>query len=193
MWCDLNLICWAVHFSIGRISDGPKPLILDEDVDVAEERERIYESEKTNDILRIRDLSKVRRLAFQTMTHHGQWKKMPRLMVQSKVKTRKYIQHPPYFVLTLSWQTYTGTIIPAVDRICVGVSPGEVCVVKPIQFTPRRKQSGHFTVHSSCFILILCSALVSWGLMEQGRPQRLRCWLETLTSPLERPQSLVTG
>lgn len=118
--------------------------------------------------------------------------KMPRLMVQSKVK-KSNIQHLPYFVLTLSCQTYTGTIIPAVDRICVGVSPGEVCVVKPIQFTPQRKQSGHFTVHSSCFILILCSALVSWGLMEQGRPQRLRCWLETLTSPLERPQSLVTG
>lgn len=110
-----------------------------------------------------------------------------------KSKNKKYIQHLPYFVLTLSCQTYTGTIIPAVDRICVGVSPGEVCVVKPIQFTPQRKQSGHFTVHSSCFILILCSALVSWGLMEQGRPQRLRCWLETLTSPLERPQSLVTG
>uniref|UniRef100_A0A671UI51 ATP-binding cassette, sub-family A (ABC1), member 4a n=1 Tax=Sparus aurata TaxID=8175 RepID=A0A671UI51_SPAAU len=56
----------------------PKP-ILDEDLDVAEERERIYMSEKTKDILRVRDLSK----------------------------------------------TYTGTIIPAVDRICVGVSPGE--------------------------------------------------------------------
>lgn len=31
------------------------------------------------------------------------------------------------FVLMFSYQTYTGTIIPAVDRICVGVSPGEVC------------------------------------------------------------------
>lgn len=31
------------------------------------------------------------------------------------------------FVLMFSHQTYTGTIIPAVDRICVGVSPGEVC------------------------------------------------------------------
>uniref|UniRef100_A0A3Q3W540 P-type phospholipid transporter n=1 Tax=Mola mola TaxID=94237 RepID=A0A3Q3W540_MOLML len=60
-------------------SDRPKPPFLDEDVDVAEERERIYKSEKTNDILQIRDLSK----------------------------------------------TYTGTIIPAVDRICIGVSPGE--------------------------------------------------------------------
>uniref|UniRef100_A0AAX7T7K5 P-type phospholipid transporter n=1 Tax=Astatotilapia calliptera TaxID=8154 RepID=A0AAX7T7K5_ASTCA len=29
------------------------------------------------------------------------------------------------FVLMFSCQTYTGTIIPAVDRICVGVSPGE--------------------------------------------------------------------
>ncbi|KAF6716400.1 Retinal-specific ATP-binding cassette transporter [Oryzias melastigma] len=66
---------------IGRnlIPDGPKPHILEEDVDVAEERKRIQQSGKTNDILRIKDLSK----------------------------------------------TYTGTIIPAVDRICVGVSPGE--------------------------------------------------------------------
>uniref|UniRef100_A0AAQ5YRW6 P-type phospholipid transporter n=1 Tax=Amphiprion ocellaris TaxID=80972 RepID=A0AAQ5YRW6_AMPOC len=56
-----------------------QPHIVDEDLDVTDERERIYKSEKTNDILRIRDLSK----------------------------------------------TYTGTIIPAVDRICVGVSPGE--------------------------------------------------------------------
>lgn len=192
MWYDLNLICWAVHFSIGRISDCPKPLILDEDVDVAEERERMYESEKTNDILRIRDLSKVRCLAFQTMTVMDSGKNA-KIDGSVKSKEKVYIQHLPYFVLTLSCQTYTGTIIPAVDRICVGVSPGEVCVVKPIQFTPQRKQSGHFTVHSSCFILILCSALVSWGLMEQGRPQRLRCWLETLTSPLERPQSLVTG
>uniref|UniRef100_A0A3P8SHL2 P-type phospholipid transporter n=1 Tax=Amphiprion percula TaxID=161767 RepID=A0A3P8SHL2_AMPPE len=61
------------------IPDCPKPHIVDEDLDVTDERERIYKSEKTNDILRIRDLSK----------------------------------------------TYTGTIIPAVDRICVGVSPGE--------------------------------------------------------------------
>lgn len=45
---------------IGRISDCPKPHILDEDADVAEERQRIYKSEKTNDILCARDLSKVR-------------------------------------------------------------------------------------------------------------------------------------
>ncbi|XP_068437505.1 retinal-specific phospholipid-transporting ATPase ABCA4a isoform X1 [Clinocottus analis] len=61
------------------VSDRPKPPILEEDVDVAEERERLDRSGKTNDILRIRDLSK----------------------------------------------TYTGTLIPAVDRICVAVSPGE--------------------------------------------------------------------
>uniref|UniRef100_A0A3Q0SWA0 P-type phospholipid transporter n=1 Tax=Amphilophus citrinellus TaxID=61819 RepID=A0A3Q0SWA0_AMPCI len=56
-----------------------EPHILDEDVDVVEERQRIYQSGKSNDILRVRDLSK----------------------------------------------TYIGTIIPAVDQICVGVSPGE--------------------------------------------------------------------
>lgn len=54
-----------VVFSIGRISDRPRPPILEEDVDVAEERERLYQSEKTNDILRIRDLSKVRHFCFE--------------------------------------------------------------------------------------------------------------------------------
>ncbi|XP_044032286.1 retinal-specific phospholipid-transporting ATPase ABCA4a isoform X2 [Siniperca chuatsi] len=75
----LNVLFQYRFFLDHWISDCPKPPILDEDVDVAEERERICNSEKTNDILRIRDLSK----------------------------------------------TYTRTIIPAVDRICVGVSPGE--------------------------------------------------------------------
>ncbi|XP_071341979.1 retinal-specific phospholipid-transporting ATPase ABCA4-like isoform X2 [Trachinotus anak] len=75
----LNILFQYRFFLNHWISDFPKPPILDEDADVAEEREHIYQSGKTNDILRIRDLSK----------------------------------------------TYTGTIIPAVDRICVGVSPGE--------------------------------------------------------------------
>lgn len=75
---NLNSIWFAESFifNIGRISDSPKPHILDEDVDVAEERERIYKSEKTNDILRIRDLSKVRFFAcfsfflFSLTVHH---------------------------------------------------------------------------------------------------------------------------
>ncbi|KAI9542852.1 Retinal-specific ATP-binding cassette transporter [Dissostichus eleginoides] len=61
------------------MSDCTRPPIVDEDLDVAEERDRLYKCEKTNDILCVRDLSK----------------------------------------------TYTGTIIPAVDRICVAVSPGQ--------------------------------------------------------------------
>ncbi|KAM7390730.1 hypothetical protein PAMA_008767 [Pampus argenteus] len=75
----LNILVQYRFFLNRWISDCPKPPILDEDVDIAEERERIYKSGKTNDILCIRDLSK----------------------------------------------TYTGTMIPAVDRICIGVSPGE--------------------------------------------------------------------
>ncbi|XP_035808253.2 retinal-specific phospholipid-transporting ATPase ABCA4a isoform X2 [Amphiprion ocellaris] len=75
----LNILFQYRFFLNNWIPDCPKPHIVDEDLDVTDERERIYKSEKTNDILRIRDLSK----------------------------------------------TYTGTIIPAVDRICVGVSPGE--------------------------------------------------------------------
>ncbi|XP_031735233.1 retinal-specific phospholipid-transporting ATPase ABCA4-like isoform X1 [Anarrhichthys ocellatus] len=75
----LNILFQYRFFMDHWISDRPKPPIVDEDVDVAEERERLHRSEKTNDILRIRDLSK----------------------------------------------TYIGTIIPAVDQICVAVSPGE--------------------------------------------------------------------
>ncbi|XP_029955495.1 retinal-specific phospholipid-transporting ATPase ABCA4-like [Salarias fasciatus] len=75
----LNVLFQYRFFLDHWIPDGPKPHILDEDADVSEERERMYQSGKTNDILRIKDLSK----------------------------------------------TYRGTIIPAVDRICVGVSPGE--------------------------------------------------------------------
>ncbi|KAM3593267.1 uncharacterized protein V6R79_008809 [Siganus canaliculatus] len=75
----LNILFQYRFFLDHWISDCPKPSIVDEDEDVAEERERIYNNKKSNDILRIQDLSK----------------------------------------------TYTGTIIPAVDRICVGVSPGE--------------------------------------------------------------------
>ncbi|XP_035855343.1 retinal-specific phospholipid-transporting ATPase ABCA4 isoform X2 [Sander lucioperca] len=75
----LNILFQYRFFLDHWISDCPKPPILGEDVDVAEERERLYQSEKTNDILCIRDLSK----------------------------------------------TYKGTIIPAVDRICVAISPGE--------------------------------------------------------------------
>ncbi|RVE58979.1 hypothetical protein OJAV_G00199670 [Oryzias javanicus] len=75
----VNILIQYRFFMDHWIPDGPKPHILEEDVDVAEERKRIQQSGKTNDILRIKDLSK----------------------------------------------TYTGTIIPAVDRICVGVSPGE--------------------------------------------------------------------
>uniref|UniRef100_A0A3P9BZ87 P-type phospholipid transporter n=1 Tax=Maylandia zebra TaxID=106582 RepID=A0A3P9BZ87_9CICH len=75
----INILFQYCFFLNNWIPDCPKPHILDEDVDVGEERQRIYQSGKSNDILRVRDLSK----------------------------------------------TYTGTIIPAVDRICVGVSPGE--------------------------------------------------------------------
>uniref|UniRef100_A0A8C8DXS5 ABC transporter domain-containing protein n=1 Tax=Oryzias sinensis TaxID=183150 RepID=A0A8C8DXS5_9TELE len=75
----INILIQYRFFMDHWIPDGPKPHILEEDVDVAEERKRIQQSGNTNDILRIKDLSK----------------------------------------------TYTGTIIPAVDRICVGVLPGE--------------------------------------------------------------------
>ncbi|KAM9839656.1 retinal-specific phospholipid-transporting ATPase ABCA4a [Aulostomus maculatus] len=75
----LNVVFQHRFFQDHWIPDCPKPRLLDEDMDVAEERLQIYKNGKTNDILRIRDLSK----------------------------------------------TYRGTITPAVDQICIGVSPGE--------------------------------------------------------------------
>ncbi|XP_030623464.1 retinal-specific phospholipid-transporting ATPase ABCA4a [Chanos chanos] len=75
----LNILIQYRFFLDHWIPDLKRPPILDEDVDVAKERERIYKGGNSSDILQIRDLSK----------------------------------------------TYTGQSRPAVDRICVGVSPGE--------------------------------------------------------------------
>lgn len=56
--------------SVVRVSDCPKPPVLDEDADVADERARICKNESTNDILRIQDLSKVKPFAFHKMTNN---------------------------------------------------------------------------------------------------------------------------
>lgn len=132
--------------------------------------------------------------SFQNMIRSRTMDDMLKLMFKKDLKLKNILQFLSLFCSRLASQTYKGTIIPAVDRICVAISPGEVCVVKsnPMQFTPKMKHSGHCHVFFF-FYLILGSVLVYWGWMEQGRPQRLRCWLETLTSPQERPQSLVTG
>uniref|UniRef100_A0AAX7V8Z4 ABC transporter domain-containing protein n=1 Tax=Astatotilapia calliptera TaxID=8154 RepID=A0AAX7V8Z4_ASTCA len=55
----INILFQYCFFLNNWIPDCPKPHILDEDVDVGEERQRIYQSGKSNDILRVRDLSKV--------------------------------------------------------------------------------------------------------------------------------------
>ncbi|KAF3836109.1 hypothetical protein F7725_028667 [Dissostichus mawsoni] len=96
------------------MSDCTRPPIVDEDLDVAEERDRLYKCEKTNDILCVRDLSK----------------------------------------------TYTGTIIPAVDRICVAVSPGQVCVIK-------HTEAIYFTEEAFCIFIVYlsCVFLQCFGLL----------------------------
>lgn len=107
------------------MSDYPKPPALDEDADVAGERARICRNEQTNDILRIRDLSKVKRFPLPNVTKNNNKKTPPKWFIQVQM-----------FVIC---QTYKGTIIPAVNRICVGVSPGEVCqnllqnLIMPVQ------------------------------------------------------------
>lgn len=94
------------------MSDYPKPPALDEDADVAGERARICMNAKTTDILRIRDLSKVKRLP---LPNNG-----------NQVLKKKKKENSPEWVNVCDCQTYQGQLIPAVNRICVGVSPGEV-------------------------------------------------------------------
>ncbi|KAF3703359.1 Retinal-specific ATP-binding cassette transporter [Channa argus] len=109
LYFTLNILFQHGFFLDRWTSKCPKSPILDEDVDVADEREQIYRSEKTNEILRIRDLSKVRCFSGKK---YGQ-----RLTVDTGLNVHS--------VLILLCQTYSGTSVPAVDRICVGVSPGE--------------------------------------------------------------------
>uniref|UniRef100_A0A8C7KJX0 P-type phospholipid transporter n=1 Tax=Oncorhynchus kisutch TaxID=8019 RepID=A0A8C7KJX0_ONCKI len=75
----MNILIQYRFFLDHWITDCKTDPIMEEDVDVAQERERIYNGGSKNDILKIRDLTK----------------------------------------------TYMGKTKPAVDRICVGVSPGE--------------------------------------------------------------------
>uniref|UniRef100_A0A3B3ZLR6 ABC transporter domain-containing protein n=1 Tax=Periophthalmus magnuspinnatus TaxID=409849 RepID=A0A3B3ZLR6_9GOBI len=56
----INILIQYRFFLDHWLCDSPRGHILDEDADVAEERQRIYKSHKTNDILRVRDLSKVK-------------------------------------------------------------------------------------------------------------------------------------
>ncbi|RXM35459.1 Retinal-specific ATP-binding cassette transporter [Acipenser ruthenus] len=75
----LNILIQHRFFLTHWLSDGNTSPIIDEDQNVAEERERMNKGGSKNDILKIKDLSK----------------------------------------------TYIGRSRPAVDRICVGVPPGE--------------------------------------------------------------------
>lgn len=116
------------------MSDYKKPPVTDEDVDVAKERERIHKGGSSGDILQVKDLSKVRLPA-----HTGAlW-----VMLDGT---------DCMWFLTL--QTYIGTARPAVDRICVGVSPGEVT-------------NGH-TVHYCDVISVLCEPFPSFSLSALG-------------------------
>lgn len=68
-----------------RVSDSPKPPALDEDADVAGERARICTNQKTNEILRIQDLSKVKRFSFRNVTDNGN-------QVKKKNTPKRFVQ-----------------------------------------------------------------------------------------------------
>lgn len=55
---DPVVTIYRYALSFNRISDFKKPPVTDEDVDVAKERERIYNGGSPSDILQIKDLSK---------------------------------------------------------------------------------------------------------------------------------------
>lgn len=96
---------------------------------------------------------------------------------------------------------YSYLVLPDLQRnnhtcsrpnLCWSISWGGLCGYRHSVYSTNNLV--RFIVHS-CFISIvfISSVLVSLESMEQGRPQHSRCWLETLMSPLERPQSPVTG
>lgn len=131
---------------IVRVPDCPKNPVLDEDADVAGERTRICRNENTNDILRIRDLSKVNCLFFPNMINIKNMLKNTEMAVYSHSNV-------------LDWQTYKGMIIPAVNRVCLGVSAGEVGFFLLKLTTPEL----HCVWPKTHLFIIFCSAVL-WAI-----------------------------
>lgn len=168
--CVVTASCFELSsfFFICRISDFQNPPNLEEDMDVAEERARIYKSEKNGDILRIRDLSKVTHFSFSKSDQS--W-------------TRQSISNSNNTPTSLSLFCSHPALLDVLRNIypCSGPNlywsltwRGLWCLN---QYNLLHRENMLVILSFTCYVLSPgpCSALVSWVLMEQGRPQRLRC------------------
>lgn len=102
-----SVLPWVIHLSALR----PKPRLLppleDEDEDVARERERVTKGATKGDLLVLRDLTKV----------GPGW---------GQVLGWGWHRHSVPSQEVLPLQVYRGQKSPAVDRLCLGIPPGEV-------------------------------------------------------------------
>ena len=127
-WQGLGSRSGPTHISVLRPKLRPLPALGEEDEDVARERDRVVQGATQGDVLVLRDLTKVGvgwgastaglgGLHWPTHLSHG----LP------------------------SSQVYPGQRTPAVDRLCLGIPPGEVSpggarvrgcpIVRPLVFT----------------------------------------------------------
>lgn len=97
----------STDLSVLRPKPGPLPPLDEEDEDVARERERVTKGATKGDVLVLRDLTKV----------GTGWGQAPgRGWHGHSVPSQ---EAPPL-------QVYRGQKSPAVDRLCLGIPPGEV-------------------------------------------------------------------
>lgn len=94
---------------------------------MAAERQRVYDGGCKTDILQIRDLCKVNPSRLRRC--HG------------FIQLSFLIQGCEFVVVVSSAQTYVGRKKAAVDRICVGVPPGEVKSNISAVHTPHVRES----------------------------------------------------
>lgn len=96
-------------------------------------------------------------------------------------------------------QIYKRKQKPAVDRLCVGIPPGEVRHTHsaiPLALTATNSFKSNIAYMKTFWYhdyVNSSSALDCWVLMELVRQAPSRCWQGTQWSPVEKPISLVKG
>lgn len=127
-WQGLESCSRPTHLSVLRPKLRPLPALGEEDEDVAHERERVVQGATQGDVLVLRDLTKVGVGWGASTAGLGS------------------LHWPTHLSHRLpSSQVYPGQRTPAVDRLCLGIPPGEVSpgdarvrgcpIVRPLVFT----------------------------------------------------------
>lgn len=158
-------LCWLNLYAYRDVNAHLKP-ISDEDEDVARERQRIQSGGGQNDILELKQLTKVSCFSYIT------W-------IKRDLKDESFKQDSDGLT---SSQVYKRKQKPAVDRLCVGIPRGEVIIYIN---NPDIIESWHFRCNIK-YDISLCSALDCsvWTVLEKPPPSR--CSLEILLSRVER-------